>query len=105
MNDSERACENQQELLGLPDGNILRNKFSDDDLNRRDEKKRDDGRRHMEDRARDGSWEKAGSTGGESVLTQPTDAQASRSDGDLRYCEILAHMIDDEDCVLAASTP
>ena len=36
----------------------------------------------------------------ESVLTNPTDAQAGRGDSDLRHREILAHMIDDKNRVL-----
>ena len=91
----------KQEPFGVSDGKVFRNELPDDNLNHRDEKKSDDGRRHMEDRARGAVVGKEQDQQvSKSVLTQPTDAQASRGDSDLRHRQILAHMIDKYDRVL-----
>jgi hypothetical protein len=70
-------------------------------VHHRDEKERDNGRRHMEERARDAAGGKEQEEeGSESVLTNPTDAQAGGGDSDLRHRQILAHAVDDKNRVL-----
>ena len=77
MKDLERSSEEEQEMLGPPDGEVLRNEFSQDDVHHRDEKERDNGRRHMEERARDA----AGGKEQEEQVERKRPRQASRRPG------------------------
>jgi hypothetical protein len=93
--------EEEQEMFSFPDADVFRDKLPHDDVHRRDEQERKDGRRHMEDRAGDAVVRKEQDEQvRESVLTKPTNAQVGGGDSDLRHRQILAHIIDKDDRVL-----
>ena len=52
MQNLERSREAEQEMFGPPDAEILRDQLPHDDMHSRNEKKRKNGRRHMDDHAR-----------------------------------------------------
>ena len=94
----ERARETEQEMLGPPNAKMFWHELSHDDVQRGDEQERKNGGRDVDQCGRDGACrEQQDEQTGERVLAEPTDAEAGRSDADLRHREIFGHAIDDED--------
>ena len=101
VEDLERAREDEQEMLGPPDGEMFWHELPHDDVQRGDEQERENCGRDVDHCGRDGACrEQQDEQTGERVLAEPADAKAGRGDADLRHREVFGHAINDEDRIL-----